>query len=152
MGQTGDKVPPMVNEITERQALARVEELGFVALDPYPGRTKAPWRLRHLRCGRVRATTIQALRQTTRRRAAGHAGTGCPSCSATDRNLMRDPADRAQRILNELDERRLTNLEPYPGADKPWRARHRDCGREVVVWLCDLRAGQWTCPACSRQT
>src|SRR5436190_23078957 len=40
-------------------------------------------------------------------------------------------------------------LEDYPGASKPWRARHEPCGNEVKARLQKIRAGEGCCAHCA---
>ncbi len=85
---------------------------GLEPLEDYPG-ADAPWRCRCMRCGR------DVIQTRTNVLAAG----GCGYC------LGRRLDER--EVLATMHVARLDPIEPYPGADLPWRCRCMNCGREV---------------------
>jgi len=109
---------------------ARIREAGFEPLDPYPGRSHAPWRLVHS-CGRESRPTLANV----------HSGSGCAWCA--DKRV--DPSD-AEAFWKEQG---LEPLVPYPGNKTPWRSRHSTCGREVSPTWNALRSGQGPCKFCA---
>ena len=131
----------------QRNALARMGDAGAAAeamlaallepLETYPG-SNQPWRCRCLRCGdevRPRLVHIRAGRG------------GCMTCGLLSSRLKQlgDPIQAAADMRTDGYE----PLEDYPGASKPWRCRHRPCGKEVRARLEKIRAGEGCCAHCA---
>jgi len=116
------------------QAAAVMRAAGLEPLEPYPG-SSAPWRCRHLACGR----------EVTPRHAHIRRGEGpCKWCAP---NAPVDPA----RAATEMRAAGLEPLEPYPGVDTPWRSRCLTCGQATRPTLGCLRRGQGGCRPCGRR-
>lgn len=137
-------VPAMTTRPVPETTSLLLERLGFDPVEPYPGNRRTAWALKHRRCGRVVKVSVKLLSAAT--------GTGCRSCSATDRNYQRDPMTGGQsweqRARADLAQVEMEPLEPYPGMRRGWRCRHRPCGREAVVQMSALRAGRRACLGC----
>lgn len=63
--------------LTHERTIALLDQLGFDALEQYPGAASALWRVRHRECGRELQRTYNYLQQ-------GH---GCPECQTYYYNL-----------------------------------------------------------------
>lgn len=112
-------------------------EHGFEPLTAYPGAGK-PWRSRHLTCGREVSPTLNAVRRRS--------GKGCRTCSLAARGWQTWTGADAASFFDSVD---LEPLEPYPGStSKPWKARHRPCGRTVAPRLGNVVQGQGPCRDC----
>lgn len=111
---------------------------GYLPLVPYPG-SAVPWPCIHERCG----GRVAPLYANVRRR-----GGGCRICGAAARVSTRRArhADRAEAVMLVAG---FEPLEPYPGADKPWRCMHQECGEERTPTLNTVRANGAACRPCS---
>ena len=105
------------------RAAARVRELGYEPVEPYPGNNKTPWHLIHVACGRHVYPAYNGV-------ASGTQG-GCLPCGRerTRAALMTDADLAAEQV-------RALAAEPqgiYPGADRPWTVRCLLCENETVI-------------------
>lgn len=110
------RIPPEVAE-------ARVRELGYEPLEPYPGSNKFPWLMRHLECGDEVTPTYNGI-------AGGKQG-GCLRCGRerTRQALMLDALWTVEQVRGRAAE----PLEPYPGVDKHWRISCLLCEQESTI-------------------
>ena len=112
---------------------------GFEPLVAYPGASR-PWRARHVHCGREVSPTLNLVRRS---------GGGCRSCSLAARGWRTWSEAEATSFVLAIG---LDPLEPYPGSvSKPWRVRHRTCGRDVSPRLGNLAQGQGACRLCGQE-
>jgi hypothetical protein len=131
----------------KKSALGRMGDAGIAAaemlaallepLEDYPGSNNA-WRCRCLRCGdevRPRLVHIRAGRG------------GCLTCGFAS-NRLKQLGDPVQAVA-DIQAEGYHPLEDYPGASKPWRARHEPCGNEVVARLQKIRSGEGCCAHCA---
>ena len=110
---------------------------GLEPLEPYPGSQK-PWRCTHVECGREVTPALTMIR-------SGQGG--CIWC-AYERQGARLRAAEEERAIADMHAADLEPIDPYPGAQKPWRSLHVPCGREVMPRLNSIRRGQGGCTAC----
>lgn len=97
----------------EDAAIAIMNQHGLEPVGAYTG-ANTPWPSRCQRCGQFVAPTLSNIRRGK---------SGCAYCSAkrvTDAQLE-----------SVLVERRLVQLERFPGASRPWKCRCLVCGRVV---------------------
>lgn len=109
----------------------------LVPLEPWPGSSSAPWKARHLVCGRVGAPRLGNV-------AAGQGPCRWCGQEATHDALRKDDAEAAKVMLAAG----LEPLAPFPGVDHPWLCRHVACGSEVSPTFTNVKRGQGGCLAC----
>ena len=112
----------LVHRLDESDAIAVMVAAGFEPLDPYPG-AGAPWRCKCITCNREIAPSYTKVRY----------GGGCAYCAGT----RVDEADAITAMVNAG----LQPLEPYPGADSPWRCKCVTCNRDVTPSYSSIRYG-----------
>ena len=115
-------------DATEAGELMRAA--GLEPLEPYPGNGK-PWRSRCTQCEREVAPHYSTVR----------AGGGCAYCSRT--RVDPDDAVATMRAAG------LEPLEPFPGAQLPWRCRCLRCEQTVTPRLNGIQSGQGGCMFCA---
>ncbi|SDG95719.1 hypothetical protein SAMN04515691_4004 [Leifsonia sp. 98AMF] len=114
---------------------------GGVPLVPFPGVAK-PWSSIHEACGRHVTPNLNTVRRS---------GSCCAHCAA----IARGAARRARLENSAISTMRAAGFEPlapYPGADKPWRSMHLECGEERSPSLNSVRGsrtGKGGCQPCS---
>lgn len=131
---------------TDEQARGLLGGRGFVALEPYPGRLTAKWRVQHRACGHETWVELRCVLRLT--------GSGCQYCGWGKRTVRLGRGQGkswAQMGLEDMEAAELMPLVPYPGATAPWPAVHLPCGREVAPRLQNLRAGCGPCRSCGRR-
>lgn len=106
------------------EAAAFLAQVGLEPLEPYPGNTKMPWRVRCLKAGHEVLSSTSKAQQ----------GYGCGECSPTRR--LRD--DEALAIMREGG---FEPIGPYPGAHAKWPSRCLSVGHEVTPRVVDVRRG-----------
>ena len=117
--------------VIPKEAVALMKNLGMKPLVPYPGANK-PWKCRCDVCKKTVYPTYSS---------AANRNSGCTYCTGNKvdakdaKNLM---------ILNELKP-----LEPYPGANKPWKCRCEICKRAVTPRYTSIQGGQGGCKYCA---
>ena len=121
-----------------QEAAEWMQQAGLEPQVPYPGSVDAPWRCRHLACGREVTPTLASVRSGS---------SGCRFCGRERAaHLQRTPAEIAHQLAAQAG---LEPLEPYPGgAFRPWRVRHAACGAETTVLVSKLQQGQGGCNGC----
>lgn len=115
-----------------------MRDAGCVPLGPYPGST-VPWPCIHEPCGREIAPNYSNVRKR---------GAACKQCASLAGGAKRR-AGLSDAAVNEMRAAGFEPLEPYPGADKPWRSRHAQCGDELTPSLNTVRANGTACRDCS---
>lgn len=120
-------------------ATRELRAMGATPPEPFPGNAQ-PWRARHDRCGREITPSLGNARR--------HGGV-CRFCAAEDRGLKKrlrhaEAADAAIRAAG------WEPLEPYPGADVPWRVRHLACQMELHRSYNTIRSKPQSCNTCYR--
>lgn len=113
------------------EVMARMPEFNLEPLEPFTN-YKTKWRCRCTQCGRE-VTPIW-----------GHLMRGHKGCAFCSRKRV-DP----EIALARLNERGLTPLVPFPGANKPWLCTCDTCGSEVKPRYSDLRR-QSGCVYCAK--
>jgi hypothetical protein len=119
------------------QAVARMLEANAQPLEPYPG-SQAPWRCRCLGCGKEITPRLWHLKP-------GYGA--CWDCGRANAGQKRR-LDEAEAIARMLDAG-AEPLDPFPGTQKPWRARCMKCGAEVRPRLYNL-AHSGPCTNCAQ--
>ncbi len=115
--------------------------VGAEPLEPYPGHTKARWKLRCTRCGADFETIFNALDN----------GSGCPACGRrrAAESLRLDPAEARRRLI-------AAGFRPdptvaYPGQTTPWPGVWIACGhRHDTVLPSNITSGSSHCATCAR--
>lgn len=116
---------------TPEQKAEEMIRAGARPLEPFKSKD-APWRCECLTCGR----------EITPRYAPVHRGQGaCKYCAG--RAVIPEDAEAVLRAQG------LEPLEPYPGAQRPWKARCLSCGKESSPTYGNLKNGS-TCRHCSK--
>lgn len=121
-------------------ANAFMRSVGLSPLQAWSGSSTRSWRSRHDLCGREVSPRLSNL-------AAGQGP--CAACGqeAAHRAMMLDKGVATEVMLGAG----LQPISPYPGADRPWRSIHIDCGRECSPTLTNIRRGQGGCGPCGNQ-
>lgn len=104
---------------------------GVEPLEPYPG-SGAQWKCRCSTCGEV---VVPRFNNVVRGNAA------CRFCSVGHGVRQKD-------ALAAAAAKELEPLEPFPGANVPWRCRCLRCNREVSPRLRVIRNGTFGCVYC----
>lgn len=129
-----------LKKYTSAMAEAKLREMGFEPLEPYPGRKNDPWKARCVTCGHEATPLVKTLEN-------GH---GCRMCSAdsagAERRLLGSAKARAEMIAAGAEP-----LEAFPGSHNPWRCRCLTCGSEIWPRLGGIRSGQGACKICGSQ-
>ena len=115
-----------------------MQRVGLEPLDPYPG-TGKPWRSKCLVCRAEVFPRLNSIR-------SGNGG--CRHCAAKRRGEQQ-LADGAARAEADMVGAGLRPLDPYPGADKPWRSECLTCGKEVAPRVGDIRSRGGGCEFCA---
>ena len=127
-----------LRKYTTAMAEAKMREMGFEPLEPFPGRKDVPWLARCVACGHEATPLVKTLER-------GH---GCQKCSAwlkgADGRKQRAPKAHADMIAAGVEP-----LDSFPGTAAPWRSRCLTCGEEVWPRLSSVRSGQGACKVCS---
>lgn len=119
-------------KIEAEDAVSDMKAAGVTPLEDYPG-TKTPWRCRCDTCGRDVTPTYGGVRH------AGHSA--CAFCAGK----RVDPIEAAALMRSA----RLEPLEPYPGANVPWRCTCLGCGEEVRPHYSNIQQGHSGCRTCA---
>jgi hypothetical protein len=121
----------MPARLTHEVAASQLLELGYEALETYPG-GRAKWAVRHLECGTEVQVFLPAVKKGNR--------TSC-GCDALAKEQKHERIAASRKLNHELAAvDRMKNsgwepLEPYPGSKAPWRCRCTDCGTEGFPML-----------------
>lgn len=124
--------------VTAPEAVASMREVGLEPLDPYPGSSR-PWRCRCLTCDSLVSPNLNTVRS---------AQSGCRVCTARSAGLLRrrDAVECAELMLAVG----LEPLEPYPGSNTKWKARHTTCQQIVnPTFHSVMSVGSAICPHCA---
>lgn len=121
--------------VTAEQATQEMEAAGLRPVESFPGRTSA-WACECVRCGSRVTPSLAAVRR-------GH---GCVVCGNRSSARTRTTPEAVAR--EEMRKAGLEPLDPFPGADEPWRCRCLTCGSEVRPRLHSIRSGQGGCKVC----
>ena len=116
-------VPLVVARISDEAAIAVMRAAGLEPLEPFAN-TRLPWRCQCTTCKREVSPSYTKVR----------AGRGCAYCS-----LARVDPDEAIATMRTAG---LEPLEPYPGADAPWRCQCTTCKHEVSPTRSSVRGGR----------
>lgn len=119
------------NFIEPINAIKFFQSKGLDPIESYPGAGN-PWKSIHTNCGRVVSPAYSSVK-------SGQGG--CGYCSG---NIV-DP-DIARSLFLKKG---LVPQDSFPGADKPWRSIHSQCGREVYPKYKYVLAGSGGCKECS---
>jgi hypothetical protein len=130
-GRTGCPVCAKVVPITQERAFLFFRANGLEPQESFKG-PHQPWKSIHTDCGKLVSPRWSSVQQGQR---------GCKFCAgaAVDEN-------DAKALFEKQN---LKTLEPFPGAGKPWRSIHINCGREVSPRYSGLRARQGPCRYCA---
>jgi hypothetical protein len=124
-------------------AASRMRERGAEPLVPYPG-TDVPWLCLHVACGRE-VTPRYASVVLKGQGPCFYCGQVASSKAAADKRRL-DPAAAAAAMR----ERGAEPLEPFPGANTPWRCRCLVCHEEITPWYSSVVSnGNGACRYCS---
>ena len=123
----GSRVPV---RLTDEAARVVMRAAGLEPLEPYHG-ADAPWRCQCTTCKREVSPSYTKVR----------AGRGCAYCAG--RRVDPDEAIATMRTAG------LEPLEPYPGADAPWRCQCTTCKRDVSPSYSSVQSRQSGCAYCA---
>jgi hypothetical protein len=122
------------------QAAAELRAAGFEPLEAYPGYVNKAWRARCLTCGHEGLPRLNNIRR----------GSGCRRClDRAQRDA--DIATHAQNATDTMHAAGFEPLEPYRGADRPWRCRCTTCGKESTPVYGNVQQGRSSCRYCAGQ-
>ena len=130
-GRTGCIYCAKMVPITQEKAFAFFSSKGLLPQEPFPGPLK-PWKSIHTECGKTVTPQWSSVQQGS---------SGCKYCAG---NFV--DAEDAVKLFESLD---VIPLVPYPGGDKPWRSKHKKCGKEIYPRYSGVKAGQGVCRHCS---
>lgn len=133
----------MPARLTNETAVSRLLELGYEAIEDYPGGSK-PWRAKHLNCGEdVTLTWNRAYAGDFPRCSCRLVETAMSHAGAAVRRM----AANAPAAVERMRAAGWEPLEPYPGSHEQWRCRCMDCGSEGLPKLhgVDKSKGCRTC-------
>lgn len=125
------RIRGLKKRVPSATAFAVMRAAGFEPLEPYVG-TNTPWRSRCVDCGQASTPTLASVR---------HQGTGCRHCNK--------PLHDAEEAAGRMRAVGLQPLEPFVGANNPWRVRCLDCGRESSPRLSKVLVRGKVCKWCS---
>jgi recombinational DNA repair protein (RecF pathway) len=117
-------------------AVAVMRSAGLEPLEPYPG-SQVSWLSRCLTCGSEVGPRYTSVKNR---------GTGCRFCAskAAGESHRLDPVE-AEGFMTDNG---LEPLEPYPGANEPWRCRCLRCESEVTPKYSSVQQGHG-CKVCA---
>jgi recombinational DNA repair protein (RecF pathway) len=116
--------------VNEKDAVAVMKKGGAIPKVPYPGANK-PWASTCIKCKKDISPQYGSVK-------AGRSA--CIYCAG----LKIDPQD-AKNLMIKFG---YTPLVDYPGANKPWKAIHIQCGEEVSPRFTGLQMGRGGCMKC----
>lgn len=117
--------------IDAEEAASLFREKGLIPLENYIN-SSTPWRSIHTKCGREVAPNYNSIQ-----RGQG----GCGYCVG---NIV-DPQEAERLFIS----RGLIPQESFPGANKPWKSIHAQCGREVFIKYAYVLDGSNGCRECA---
>lgn len=127
----------MTRKVDPAEAALIMRAAGCVPLVAYPG-SGVPWPCIHEPCGEP----IAPLYSNVRKR-----GRACRRCAGEKQGANRR-AGLAHGAESTMRAAQFEPLEPYPGADKPWRCRHEPCGQVRTPTLNTVRRNGTACRPC----
>ena len=131
----------MSQRLDPEKAAAEVALLGNVTpLEPYPGRTNAPWRCKCNVCGSEIRPRLGNLRS----------GQGACRTCADHRTSERQRVPESIAVA-EMRATGATPLAPYVGVKSPWLCLCDECGAEITPRLADVRNGHRPCNYCAKR-
>jgi hypothetical protein len=113
------------------EAIQFFKERGLIPLENYVN-SGTPWRSIHVKCGREVAPAYNSVQQGS---------SGCGYCAG---NIV--DAEEAKKLFIS---RGLIPQESFPGANKPWRSIHAQCGGEVFIKYAYVLDGSSGCRECA---
>jgi recombinational DNA repair protein (RecF pathway) len=119
------------NVIDVNDAIKLLREKGLEPIENYVN-SSTPWRSIHVNCGREVAPAYNSIQQGQ---------SGCGHCAG---NIV--DAEEAKKLFIK---RGLIPQENFPGANKPWRSIHAQCGREVLIKYAYVLDGSSGCRECA---
>jgi hypothetical protein len=130
----------VARRLTAEDALARAALKGCEPLEPYPGRSRLPWRVRH-ECGDEFSTTADRL--------GDKRGGVCERCGTVQQRRKRSHTDESALALIERMGANFVPDGPYPGNNRtPWPGKCSN-GHTCSPTLGSIAAGNPPCPRCS---
>lgn len=130
--------PGMSRKVDPAEAERVIRAAGCNPLVPYPG-SAVPWPSVHEKCGSEIAPHYANVRAR---------GRACKRCAGVTAGANRR-AGFASGAVQTMRAAGCEPLEPYPGADKPWRCLHQPCETERTPSLNTVRANGTACRECS---
>ena len=119
------------NVIDSKDAVQLFKKNGLEPIENYVN-SSTPWRSIHVKCGREVSPAYNSVQQGS---------SGCGHCAG---NIVDE--NEAKKIFIS---RGLIPQENFPGANKPWRSIHAQCGREVFIKYAYVLDGSSGCRECS---
>lgn len=125
--------------VTEDRARAVMLAAGWQPVAPYTGLLD-PWLCACVTCGHESTPNYSTTQQGKSR---------CTKCATRARGLkaMQEFEPTALKTMQDMQ---LQPLEPYPGANKPWKSRCLQCGSTVSPSCTNVALGIRGCWTCSR--
>lgn len=127
-------LPPI---LTNEQATERAEKTGWQPMTDFPGRAKAAWAMKCLRCGVVKTRSLYQVNRQARINSRY-----CNSC------CQRFEHKQAAQIMIEAG---VIPIEPYRNNMRPWLCVCLRCGNQVAPSRSNVQRGQGACLTCARR-
>lgn len=108
------------NKVDIKDAISFMKKSGFIPKAPYPG-GNAPWKMQCKKCRRIVSPNYSSVK----------AGTRCKYCAG----IAIHPSDAVQALAR----RGYIPQEKYPGADKLWQVKCKNCKRIYKIRLHSLQ-------------
>jgi len=108
------------------------ENVGVELLEEYPYQNSKPLKCRCLTCNRIVYPTYANVRKSK---------SGCKFCAGVFVDV-----EQAKKLMLDAG---YKVIEDYPGADKPWKSIHLDCGKDCSPTYTTIRFGGGGCRTCA---
>jgi len=118
------------NFIEPEDAVEAMRFNNLEPLEPYKN-TGTPWKCKCMKCGKT---------VTPRHNSVQQGSGGCKYCA-------KKFVDAEDAVLL-MRKARIEPLEPYPGANKPWKCKCLRCGRNIEPAYTSIQRGQKGCVYC----
>lgn len=118
--------------ISEEIARKFFIENGLIPQEIFPGTGKS-WKSIHEKCGKIVFPHYSTI---------ARGGGGCKYCAG----LFVEPLDAVEFFRGKG----LEPIDSYPGAGKPWKSIHQQCGKVVQPSYASIQQGQGGCGYCAK--
>lgn len=124
-----------------KKAEDAVRKMGHTPLEPYKSALK-PWKMKCGACGKIISPKYNSIQQ-------GNWGCGFCGHSRGGKKRIESSSLAAVKIMADS---LCEPLEPYPGANVPWKSRCMKCDSLIKPRLSGILAGQGGCRKCGLES